>query len=83
MASPGSLSCPAMKRACVRPGCDRPAVATMSYDYAGRSVWISAIDDEPNPHTYGLCSPCAERLSAPRGWTLTDSRARPLFEAAV
>lgn len=55
----------------------------MAYDYARRSVWITPIEGEPDPHTYGLCSPCSERMVAPRGWTLTDTRARPLFEAAV
>jgi hypothetical protein len=70
-----------MKRACVRPGCDRAAVALMSYDYAGRSVWIDELPTEAHPHTYELCAPCAERMTPPRGWVLTDMRARPLFEA--
>jgi hypothetical protein len=53
----------------------------MSYDYRQRSVWIHALGTTRDPHVYELCEPCAERLSAPQGWVLTDTRARPLFEA--
>jgi hypothetical protein len=53
----------------------------MSYDYAQRSVWIDRLAEEANPHNYELCEPCSERMTAPRGWVLTDLRARPLFEA--
>jgi hypothetical protein len=53
----------------------------MTYDYGQQSVWITVLEAEPNPHCYELCAPCAERITAPRGWVLTDIRARPLFEA--
>lgn len=54
----------------------------MSYDYGRRAVWIDRLAAEPDPHSYELCQTCADRTSAPRGWVLTDLRARSLFEAA-
>jgi hypothetical protein len=53
----------------------------MTYDYGQRSVWIGSLEPERDPHAYELCAPCAERITPPRGWVLTDLRARPLFEA--
>jgi len=54
----------------------------MAYDYAQRSVWIAALEAKRDPHRYELCGPCAERMAPPRGWILTDLRARALFEVA-
>jgi hypothetical protein len=71
-----------MSRSCVRPGCDRVAAATMSYDYRQRSVWIQALARDRDPHVYELCEVCAQKMTPPQGWVLTDLRARSLFEAA-
>ncbi len=50
----------------------------LAYDYAAQ---LAVLEDPPegevNPHLYVLCSPCAEKLSPPRGWTLEDHRANP------
>ena len=72
-----------MSRQCARNGCGRTAVATLSYNYAQRSVWIEHVSVEGHPSTYDLCADHADHLSVPRGWDLTDSRARPLFDAAA
>jgi hypothetical protein len=54
----------------------------MSFDYSQRSVWIDALERVHQPSNYDLCAPCAEKMTPPRGWVLTDQRTRPLFEAA-
>jgi len=54
----------------------------MSYDYRQRSVWIQALGRERDPHVYELCEVCAQKMTPPQGWVLTDVRARSLFEAA-
>lgn len=71
-----------MSRQCARNGCGRPAVATLAYNYAQRSVWIDHVSAEAHPSTYDLCDQHADHLSVPRGWHLTDARARALFDAA-
>jgi hypothetical protein len=72
-----------MSRQCARNGCGRTAVATLSYNYSQRSVWIEHAAPESHPSTYDLCADHADHLSVPRGWDLTDSRARPLFDVAA
>lgn len=72
-----------MSRQCARNGCGRPAVATLSYNYAQRSVWIEHATPEAHPSTYDLCQHHADHLSVPRGWHLTDARERPLFDVAA
>jgi hypothetical protein len=71
-----------MTRQCARSGCGQAAIATLSYNYAQRSVWIEHASAEGHPATYDLCCDHANQLSVPRGWDLTDVRARPLFDAA-
>lgn len=53
----------------------------MSYDYRHRSVWIDPLAPEPHPALYDLCERCAQRMSPPRSWVLTDRRDRQLFSA--
>jgi hypothetical protein len=72
-----------MTRQCARNGCGHVAVATLSYNYGQRTVWIEHVTDEPHPSTYDLCALHADHLSVPGGWILTDSRARPLFDVAA
>lgn len=55
--------------------CTSPADSVMSFDYRGRSMWISDIDVAPEPGSgYLLCAAHAARLGAPVGWTLIDKR---------
>jgi hypothetical protein len=69
-----------MTRSCARPGCSRPATATLSYDYAKRAAWTERLTVEPHPMTHDLCDAHADALSVPRGWRLEDRRTvAPLF----
>jgi hypothetical protein len=67
-------------RTCVRTGCSASAVATLTFNYSQRTVWLVHRSDEPDPSSYDLCADHAERLSVPMGWALTDQRERALFE---
>lgn len=64
--------------ACSKPGCANPGAAILGYDYAQRRAML---DDPPaddvSPHSYVLCTRCAEKLTPPRGWVLDDNRAEP------
>ena len=50
------------------------AVATLSYDYADRSVWLEPVHAERHLATHDLCARHADRLSPPYGWRLEDRR---------
>jgi hypothetical protein len=63
---------------CSKPGCQGAAAAVLSYDYSSRlAVLDDPRDQMVDPHLYVLCASCADRLSPPRGWDLTDRRAEP------
>ena len=62
-------------RTCARPGCAAPATATMTYEYANRTVWLDTPGQEPDPEAaWGLCSTHADRLRVPLGWDRNDRR---------
>lgn len=63
-----------MSRLCSRPSCATPASATMSYDYASRTVWLDDLASEADPNRYDLCPTHADRQSVPQGWERTDRR---------
>lgn len=52
------------------------ATVTLSYDYAGRVVWLVGLTDEAHPMVHDLCTTHGDRLSVPRGWVLRDERPR-------
>lgn len=62
-----------MARHCMRPGCDRPAAARLSYDTAAAAVWLDRPLDDGQP-AQQVCSVHAATLTAPLGWTVTDRR---------
>ena len=63
---------------CAKPGCAGSPTSVLSYDYAERSAVLEDPGPEPiSPHVYALCSPCAERLQPPVGWSLKDERSEP------
>jgi hypothetical protein len=64
-----------MDRQCARPGCSEPAVATISYSYGRRIVWLAPLTAERQPSDHDLCGRHALRLAVPRGWALEDLRA--------
>ncbi len=70
-----------MQRHCARPGCTTTATATLTYDYAGGTVWIDRLSAEAHPMTHDLCTRHADALGVPRGWLLQDRRpvVAPLF----
>lgn len=55
-------------RRCSRTACDRKAVATLTYVYSDSTAVLGPLATYAEPHCYDLCSPHAERLTAPRGW---------------
>ena len=60
---------------CARPGCGGPTAATMTYDYASRTVWLDSPGGEPDPPAaWGLCTPHADALRVPVGWARNDRR---------
>jgi len=63
-----------MTRQCARPGCGEPAIATLSYHYAARAVWLDDVHDEPDPSTYDLCRRHAAGMTVPNGWRFDDRR---------
>lgn len=47
----------------------------MTFDYEARAVWLGEFDAEPGMGGgYALCTPHADRMTPPMGWTLTDRR---------
>lgn len=61
--------------ACSRPGCSARAVAQLVYAYAASQVNVTALDAEPDPNTYALCQAHLDKLTVPKGWSLTRSGA--------
>jgi hypothetical protein len=66
-----------VSRVCARPGCAEAAVATLTYDYQGRTGWLDPLSGERHPMTYDLCEAHAGALTVPRGWRLEDRRQAP------
>lgn len=62
-------------RTCAKPGCNVSASATLTYDYAGRAVWIERLQDDAHPMRYDLCEQHADGLRVPEGWECEDQRA--------
>ena len=67
---------PGVSRSCARPGCGRPAVATLSYAYADGVVWLEDLATEDHPMVHDLCEPHADGVRVPVGWELRDERRR-------
>ncbi|WP_250505202.1 DUF3499 domain-containing protein [Bowdeniella massiliensis] len=55
-------------RPCVRPGCTRSAVATLTYVYGDAQMIVGPLSVKAEPHAYDLCEEHARTLTAPRGW---------------
>jgi hypothetical protein len=64
----GTVCRVSLARRCSRTACARPAVATLTYDYADQTAVLGPLATYAEPHAYDLCSFHSERLSAPRGW---------------
>lgn len=57
-------------RRCSRPGCNRLAVATLTYAYADQTAVIGPLIQENNPHSWDLCETHSARITAPKNWEL-------------
>lgn len=57
----------------MRPGCDRPAVARLTFDPVRCELWLDPLPTHAAP-VQELCSFHVERLTVPRGWTVDDRR---------
>ena len=55
-------------RSCRRPGCENPAVATLTSVYADSTIVIGPLATERQPEAYDLCTKHVESFTAPRGW---------------
>ena len=55
-------------RHCRRPGCERPAVATLTSVYADSTIVLGPLATEAQPEAYDLCQVHVDSFTAPRGW---------------
>jgi hypothetical protein len=67
---PAAILIRVSKRPCSRTGCQREAVATLTYVYADSMAVLGPLSQKAEPHSYDLCEVHAERLSAPQGWSI-------------
>ncbi|MBF4553025.1 DUF3499 domain-containing protein [Corynebacterium suicordis] len=59
-----------VSRQCSRPGCPKPAVATLEFNYAEQVAIIGPLQVFGNPHRWDLCAEHAARTTVPRGWEM-------------
>ncbi|APT90150.1 hypothetical protein CSPHI_02620 [Corynebacterium sphenisci DSM 44792] len=57
-------------RRCCRPGCGKPAVATLTYAYAEQTAVVGPLAAAAEPHSWDLCEHHAHSITAPWGWEL-------------
>lgn len=62
-----------LPRQCCRPGCARPAVATLTFVYAESTAVIGPLASTDEPHSWDLCDDHARRITVPRGWEMLRS----------
>lgn len=55
-------------RHCSKPGCSKPAVGTLTYDYANSTAVVGPLATVVDPHTYDLCEYHVQHLTVPKGW---------------
>ena len=55
-------------RRCIRTGCARPAVATLTYAYSDLTAVVGPLATFAEPHSYDLCEEHALGFTVPRGW---------------
>ncbi|WP_026157145.1 DUF3499 domain-containing protein [Corynebacterium capitovis] len=57
-------------RRCCRPGCGRPAVATLIYAYAESTAVVGPLAPVQEPHAWDLCERHSAHITAPVGWDM-------------
>lgn len=55
-------------RQCSKPGCSRPSVATLTYNYKDSTAVLGPLSTSAEPHAFDLCEIHAGSLTVPRGW---------------
>ena len=65
-----SLSGVRSLRGCCRPGCNRSAVATLTYVYSDSTAVVGPLATVDEPHSWDLCEVHASTTTAPKGWEL-------------
>ncbi len=58
------------KRLCVKPGCNKKAVASFTYMYSELSIVIGPLPQMPEPDAYEICEEHARNFVAPKKWTV-------------
>ncbi|WP_026162084.1 DUF3499 domain-containing protein [Corynebacterium ulceribovis] len=67
-------------RRCSRPGCGKPAVATLTYAYSESTAVVGPLAAVAEPHSWDLCAYHAERITAPLGWELLKYTPAPTID---
>ena len=57
-------------RRCCRPGCGKPAIATLTYAYSESTAVVGPLAAASEPHSWDLCDRHAQSITAPLGWEL-------------
>lgn len=57
-------------RRCCRPGCGKPAIATLTYAYSESTAVVGPLAAASEPHSWDLCEHHAQSITAPLGWEL-------------
>ncbi|KIQ19591.1 hypothetical protein ASG56_00850 [Rhodococcus sp. Leaf7] len=57
-------------RGCCRPGCNRPAVATLTYVYSDSTAVVGPLATVEEPHSWDLCEVHGVSTTAPKGWEM-------------
>ena len=57
-------------RLCSKPGCSRPAVASLTYDYADATAVLGPLSTYAQPNAYDMCEDHANRFNPPQDWQL-------------
>lgn len=65
-------------RRCSRPGCSRPAQATLTFVYADSVAVVGPLAPGDEPHSWDMCEEHSSRITVPRGWEMIrlDSNGR-------
>jgi len=63
-------------RTCAKVRCRALAASTLLLRYADREVEIVDLLPDHDPNLVELCGEHADRLTAPMGWSIADSRVR-------
>jgi hypothetical protein len=61
-------------RSCAKMRCDGEPVATVALDYSARVVLVGELSPTRDPNLLDLCWEHASKMTAPVGWSISDTR---------